>query len=109
MSRRRRRTARGWSGPAGQFAHLAEDGGVGGLVAEGQLHARQQLFLAVGAGGVLHLALFVGQLGVEGIFQLKVFLFVAMVKVSGEGKRVRTETGVDCGGAMNSCLILIAD
>jgi hypothetical protein len=53
-----------------QLAHLAEDGGVGGFVAKGHLHARQQLFLAVGAGGLLHLALVVGELGaeVEGVF-----------------------------------------
>ena len=40
-----------------QLAHLAKDGGIGGFVAKGHLHARQQLFLAVGAGSLLHLSL----------------------------------------------------
>ncbi len=48
-----------------QFAHLAEDRGVHGLVAEGIEDARLQLVLAVGGGRVAHHALFVGQLLVE--------------------------------------------
>jgi hypothetical protein len=48
-----------------EFAHFVEDGAVGGFVAKGQLHPGQQLFLAVGVGGVAHLALVVGQLAVE--------------------------------------------
>ena len=93
-----------------QLAHLAEDGRVGGLVAEGQLHARQQLFLAVGAGGVLHLALVVGELGaeVEGVFPAEGVL------ARGHGAGLRWKgwkvlVGRDCRATMNSCLILIAD
>ena len=48
-----------------QLAHLAEDAGVGFLLAEGLEHARAELVLAVGAGGVAHLALVVGELLVQ--------------------------------------------
>ena len=48
-----------------QFAHLAEDGGVHLLMAEGFEHARGQLVLAVGGGGIADGALVFGQLLVE--------------------------------------------
>jgi hypothetical protein len=48
-----------------QLAHLAEDRGVGVLVAESLQHTRGQLVLAIGLGGLADGALVVGQLGVE--------------------------------------------
>jgi len=67
-----------------QLAHLAEDGHVGGLVQEGVLHARQQFFLAVGAGGFLHLALLFGELDaeVEGVFPAESVLVGGHVCIS---------------------------
>ncbi len=47
------------------FAHLAKDGGVHALVSERFQHARCQLVLAVGGGGISHHALVVAQLLVE--------------------------------------------
>ncbi|MPN01222.1 hypothetical protein SDC9_148428 [bioreactor metagenome] len=56
-----------------QFAHLAEDGGVGLFMAELLQHARSQLVLAVGRSGVTDGALVVGELlfDQEGIVPLE--------------------------------------
>src|SRR5690606_10051325 len=61
------------------LAHLAEDRRIGGLVAEGLLHARQQLVLRIGLGGVADHALVFGELQVE---QQRIVPFECVLHVS---------------------------
>jgi hypothetical protein len=71
------------------FAHLAEDGGVHLLVAEGFQHAGGQLVLAIGVGGVADGALVVGQLLVEkkGVIPLKSGVGHACLQVKQEQEK----------------------